>query len=100
MPGPVWTGPHRPWEPTGHTTTTWANIPTRAVPLDGLHLTQNQVSVPGLIHHAHGGPSWCGDPHPHVIHWQGRYWVNDGHHRALVAWLRGDQYLEARVLGR
>src|SRR5688500_13881279 len=84
----------RPWEPTGMTTERWLLIPLRRVALATLipsHGTREEwVKGPST--------SWCGDPHPHVVVWQGRSYLSDGHHRVARARRQGHKTMWVRVL--
>lgn len=42
--------------------------------------------------------SYCGDPVPHVVVWEGRLHLSDGNHRIARARLRGQRTIFARVL--
>lgn len=88
----------RPFEPTGMDTAAWRRLPEETVRLADLTLSQHGVTIAGLLHHASGGPSWCGDPIPHVVEHAGRLHLVDGHHRVALALLAGRRLIVARVL--
>lgn len=85
-----------PWGKTGMNTAKWLNIPTRQVVIRELIATQ-----PGVLLHAltdQHTTTVGGDPTPHVIEWQGRLYLEDGHHRVVRAAIRGEHTIQARVL--
>ena len=85
-----------PWGETGMSTAKWQHIPTRRVRIADLTATQ-----PGVLLHAltDDAPTPVGgDPVPHVIAWDGRLYLEDGHHRVVRARLNGRTTIEARVL--
>lgn len=84
-----------PWGPTGMTTKKWLNIPTQTLPIADLIATQ-----PGVLLHAltDNTTPIGGDTLPHVIHWAGHYYLEDGHHRVVRARLNGQHTITARVL--
>lgn len=55
------------------------------VELDDLHLVQDRLDVVGLLNAVDGGLPMHGDAIPHVIDWNGRLFVEDGHHRVVAA---------------
>lgn len=75
----------------------WRAAPVERVPLDQLYATQNWVSLQGLRRHARPGARPDGNTLPLVVAYQGRYWLHDGHHRAVCAIDRGERYLTAHV---
>lgn len=38
-----------------------------------------------------------GDPFPHVVHWNGLFYLEDGHHRVVAAAVRGESQIRARI---
>jgi hypothetical protein len=82
-----------PWGTTGLTTTTWLDVPVHDVNLSELIATQPGLLIGSLI-----SPTSSPDPMPHVIAWDGRLYLEDGHHRAMRAMLRGETTIHARVL--
>lgn len=83
-----------PWPSTGMTTARWLTVPTQHVRIADLIATQ-----PGIYFHGlHAQQPYGGDRYPHVIHWHGHLYLEDGHHRATRAALNGHTHIEARVL--
>lgn len=88
-----------PWGPTGMSSYKWLSVPAREVVIRELIATQ-----PGLYLRALMDPENAkrlpvgGDPLPHVIEWRGELYLEDGHHRAMQAQLRGQRTMFARVL--
>lgn len=79
----------------GMTTEKWLDIPTKTVNIEDLIATQKHVYIESLL-----GPetSFCRDMFVHVVEWQGELFLEDGHHRAVRAWINNRETLEARVL--
>jgi hypothetical protein len=42
--------------------------------------------------------AYGGDEYLHVVRENGVYWIHDGHHRYIFAFLRGDQTIMARIV--
>jgi hypothetical protein len=85
----------RPYPPSGLTTALWRDVLPRHVPIDELIATQNHLTVAAL-HPGHTG-SHPGDRLVHVIKWQGRLYLEDGHHRVVRERLAGAEFVNARV---
>lgn len=85
----------RDWPTLGMTTRRWLSVPTTTVALDDLIATQDGVYLAPLIDQA---TPLGRDPIPHVIAWRGRLHLEDGHHRAVRAALRGQRAMTVRVL--
>jgi hypothetical protein len=84
-----------PWgRRLGMTAAKWLDVPTRTVPVHSLIATQPGVYFAGLRADTPVG----GDPHPHVVRWQARHYLTDGHHRVTRLALGGAVYVTARVL--
>ncbi len=84
-----------PWGTTNQTSTTWRDIPAQPVTLNTLIATQPGILISPLL----TAPTpYAGDPLPHVISWRNRFYLEDGHHRAMRAMLNGEQTMWARVL--
>ena len=86
-----------PWGHTGFNTQGWiVNVPVSWVRISDLIATQ-----PGVLleHLKETGEhySYTGDPVPHVVIWNDKKYLEDGHHRVVRAALRGQVYVEARV---
>lgn len=85
----------RDWPPAGMTSARWLAVPVRRIPLEQLTVTQEGIYLRPLI--APTTPVG-GDPLPHAVLWNGRLLLEDGHHRAVRAAIRGDRALDVRVL--
>lgn len=87
----------RPWaEPLALPEGGWREVPVRSVFLHDLWATQDGVYFHAII----GNPQvpHSGDRFIHVVRYQDKNWILDGHHRVVRAALRGDGYIRARVL--
>lgn len=82
------------------TTALWLEIPTSVVQIDTLIFCQNHLTVEGLLKAAKGEASYCGDTYPHLVRFKGKIYIVDGHHRIVVAVVRGQSIIEARLLER
>jgi ParB-like chromosome segregation protein Spo0J len=85
-----------PWGTSGQTSATWLNVPVVELPISELVATQ-----PGLLLHALSDKApqpVGGDIFPHVILWNGTYYLEDGHHRTVRARLSGQTTVKARLL--
>lgn len=85
----------RPYEPTGMTTAKWMKLREERVDVSKVVFSQDHLSLSHLLHPA---DSYSGDPCPHLVEWEGKLWVSDGHHRIIRAILSGYTYLFCRVL--
>jgi hypothetical protein len=93
---------YRPWPATGLTSATWRRIPVRRIALEGLILCQEAVNLEGVLRAAATGPAYLGhvgDPYPHVIAFDRRLWLEDGHCRVVAAIVQGQTTIEGRVFG-
>lgn len=84
-----------PWGPTGMTSKKWLSIPARPVRIKRLILTQDGVYFHSLIEPQ---TPVGGDEYPHVIQWNQRLYLEDGHHRVVRAAMQGYRLVMARVL--
>lgn len=85
------------WMSQGMTTERWmTEIPVEVVRIGELIATQSGVLLHALMEPA--PESRSGDPTPHVLRFNGRLYLEDGHHRVVRARLRGQLYVYARVL--
>lgn len=84
---------NRPWEPMGFTTADWLRVPLIMLPL--IELIPTQDVIPELLQ----GPdtSYCGDKYPHIVKWEGKTFINDGHHRIARAIRRAQAHARAIV---
>jgi hypothetical protein len=89
-----------PWPATGMSTQRWMDeVPVRQVRIRDLIATQSAVALAALVEdYRRGDQPHERDPHPHVIAWCGSLYLEDGHHRAIRALLRGEPTIDARVL--
>ncbi|MBI4900901.1 MAG: type II toxin-antitoxin system VapB family antitoxin [Actinobacteria bacterium] len=83
-----------PWGTTGLSTATWADVPVVPVTVATLTATQPGVLIAALIE---AGVPVGGDEYPHVVIWQGRAYLEDGHHRVMRALIAGQRSIDARV---
>lgn len=73
----------------------WTDVPPRPVRLDTLITTKSHLDLRGLLAE---DSTFYGDLFPHVVLWQGKYYLEDGLHRALRAALHQRVVMHARVL--
>lgn len=85
-----------PWGTTGLTSETWLLVPLERVDINTLIATQDGIYFEPLIRHTL--PSYSGDLYPHVVVWKNKNYLEDGHHRAVIALLSGETWIMARVL--
>ncbi|MBA9002070.1 MULTISPECIES: type II toxin-antitoxin system VapB family antitoxin [Thermomonospora] len=88
-------GEGRPYPDHGLRSRDWAEIPPRQVRLDQLITTKRELDLHSLLSH---DSTFYGDLFPHVVHWKGELYLEDGLHRALRAALHQRAVLHARVL--
>jgi Arc/MetJ family transcription regulator len=88
-------GDGRPYPDHARTTREWAEVPPRPVRLDQLITTKAVLDLRLLLSK---DSTFYGDLFPHVIHWRGELYLEDGLHRALGAALHQRSVLHARVL--
>ncbi len=84
-----------PWPATGMTSQRWLSVPLRTVLIEDLIATQSGVYFHGLVDNI---VPVGGDIYPHVILWQGEYYLEDGHHRVVRTRLKGYDRIVVRVL--
>jgi hypothetical protein len=84
-----------PWGTTGLTSHTWLDMPVQQFSIRDLILTQ-----PGVYFHAltEQAAPVGGDPYPHVVLWEGKAYLEDGHHRVMRALIAGRKTIGARVM--
>ncbi|MGH3318706.1 MAG: type II toxin-antitoxin system VapB family antitoxin [Streptosporangiaceae bacterium] len=88
-------GDERPYPDHGLRHRDWAAIPPRQVRLDDLVTTKRVLDLATLLAK---DSTFYGDLFPHVVHWRGELYLEDGLHRALRAALHQRVVLHARVL--
>lgn len=86
--------PLRPYEPLNMCTEKWMKIEPEDVDIHSLVPSQKHLSKEPLPK----GHSHCGDPIIHVVRFQEKSFISDGHHRVHEAKKRGDNKIKARVL--
>lgn len=84
-----------PWGSSGQSSATWLSVPVVKLPIAELVATQ-----PGVFLHALRDKTAPvgGDKYPHVILWEGTYYLEDGHHRVVRRLLKGKKNVKARLL--
>lgn len=75
-------GSDRPYPPTGIDTAAWRQLPTIVVDVHDLTTTQDGVMLGPLLT---GATRPGSDQYPHVVSWQGRLYLEDGHTRVARA---------------
>jgi hypothetical protein len=84
----------RPYPPTGLTSQCWAELQTRWMYFHQLTTTQSGVLLEPLLC---GSEPYSGDFYPHVVRWEGGYYLEDGHTRVARAVLQGKEGMYCRV---
>lgn len=89
-------GIDRPYPPLQLTTAGWQAVAQIIeIQLDVLRFTQRGVWLEALLT---APPPVSGDPLPHVVLWQGTYYLEDGHTRVARALLQGIRSLRCRLV--
>lgn len=88
-------GDGRPYPEHGLAQRDWAAIPPRQIRLSELVTTKRELDLHSLLSK---DSTFYGDLFPHVVQWQGTYYLEDGLHRALRAALHQRTVLHARIL--
>lgn len=88
-------GDGRPYPEHGLGSGDWAKIPPRQVRLDQLITTKRELDLQSLLSR---DSTFYGDLFPHVVHWRGELYLEDGLHRALRSALHQRVVMHARVL--
>jgi len=73
----------------------WLDVPVVEVPIKELIATQRGVYFHALVDDFN---HLFGDPYPHVILWEGEYYLEDGHHRVVKQALKGAHSVSVRLL--
>lgn len=89
--------PKRPFDPTGLNTQTWRNIPIHEVPVSLIRFCQNHLGIEGILNLLDGGLPYGCDPYPHIVYHDETYYLDDGHHRVIIAIIQGSKTIQARV---
>lgn len=87
----------RPYEPLGMTSADWRAISLADVPLCRINYSQSHLYAEGIMKVMRGEVSYSGDIYPHLVEYQGKIWIVDGHHRVTVALVRGENTIKARL---
>ena len=85
----------KPYPDHGLTPKQWAEIPPRPMRLDQLITTKREIGLDRVLVE---DSTFYGDLFPHVVQWEGSYYLEDGVHRALRAALQQRTTIHARVL--
>lgn len=88
-------GDVRPYPAHDTTLREWAELPPRQLRLDELVTIKRTLDLETLLSK---DSTFFGDLFPHVVEWEGEYYLEDGLHRALRAALQQRQVIHARVL--
>lgn len=89
-------GAERPYPDHGlKTTRDWAAIPPRQVRLQDLTTTKTTLDLTALLAE---DSTFYGDLFPHVVHYEGEFYLEDGLHRAVRTALHHRSIMHARVL--
>lgn len=76
----------------------WGEINPTLVRLNELVFTQEDVQISKLISiFQNWNPFNLDDPYPHVVSYDDKMYLEDGHHRVTVAIIKGQQAMAARV---
>jgi hypothetical protein len=75
----------------------FSKIVPRPVRVTDLIPTQEFLVINLLYDLTHGAETRRGDPYPHIVDYQRRLLIFDGHHRWVLASLRGSRLMMARV---
>jgi hypothetical protein len=87
-------GTDRPYPATGLTTCLWRTLETRWISFSQMITTQDGIHLEALLK---GSVSYSGDAYPHIVYWQSRYYLEDGHHRVARLVLAGRQGAQCRI---
>lgn len=88
-------GDRRPYPEHDTPQRVWASLPPRQLRLDQLVTIKRTLDLETLLAE---DSTFFGDLFPHVVHWRGEFYLEDGLHRALRAALQQRPVIHARVL--
>ncbi len=88
-------GEGRPYPDHDTTLREWAELPPRQLRLDELVTVKRNLDLETLLAQ---DSTFFGDLFPHVVEWEGEFYLEDGLHRALRSALQQRQVIHARVL--
>lgn len=83
----------RPYEPLGMCTEKWMEITPELVEIDSLIPSQTHL----VEHELPKGHSFCGDPIVHVVSFNNKLYISDGHHRINESKIAGEKKILARI---
>ncbi|NUS73114.1 MAG: type II toxin-antitoxin system VapB family antitoxin [Corynebacteriales bacterium] len=84
----------RPYPDHGLQLREWAKIPPRPIRLDQLTTTKRELALDRLLAE---DSTYFGDLFPHVVEYNGVFYLEDGLHRALRAALQQRTTIHVRV---
>lgn len=76
----------------------WLRVPVVWVPTAGLVPTQEGLSIAALANLVNGGMSESDDYAGRAVVWNGVSYLHDGHHRWIIAVLRGELLFPVRLV--
>jgi Arc/MetJ family transcription regulator len=85
----------RPYPDHGLSLKEWSEIPPRRMRLDQLVTTKRELALDRLLA---DDSTFYGDLFPHVVSFEGSFYLEDGLHRALRAALQQRTEIHVRVL--
>lgn len=85
----------RPYPDHGLSLKEWSEIPPRPMRLDQLVTTKRELALDRLLAE---DSTFYGDLFPHVVSFEGTFYLEDGLHRALRAALQQRTTIHVRVL--
>ncbi|NED99264.1 type II toxin-antitoxin system VapB family antitoxin [Phytoactinopolyspora halotolerans] len=88
-------GEGRPYPDHDTTLREWAELSPRLLRLDELVTVKRTLDLETLLAK---DSTFFGDLFPHVVEWEGEFYLEDGLHRALRAALQQRPVIHARVL--
>jgi hypothetical protein len=85
----------RPWKETGLTSQTWLEQPIQYFMIRDLILTQNGVLFEDVFK---PGEPFGGDIYPHVVIYDHKCYLEDGHHRVIQSLIKAQPSMLARYV--